>query len=253
MNKKSLAVGNWKMELSHKGSLEVLGSLKKLVQSLTLDIDVVVCPSFTVLAEAHQLLANHKLQLGAQNVHWEEKGAWTGEVSVTQLLPLVRWCIVGHSERRRLAGETDEQVVRKAVLLERHGITPIICVGETFEEREAGETTGKVSQQMNALLSGFNRTSLSKVVVAYEPIWAIGTGITPQPSEAAETMLLIRKIAAERFDRDVADRLRIIYGGSVNANNAASFVSEPGIDGFLVGGASVRPLEFINIIKAFRF
>ena len=243
--------GNWKMELSHKAATEVTGSLKKLLQDVPVSCDVVVCPSFPSLpAVAEELVNNKKIQIGAQNVHWEEKGAWTGEVSVAQIHPFVKWCIVGHSERRRLVGETDEQVQQKAALLQRHGITPIVCIGETQEEREQERTVEKITQQVGSLISGLTRVAIAKLVVAYEPIWAIGTGITPDPNEAAETMLLVRKLIAERFDQEIAERLRILYGGSVNAENVQPFVSEPGVDGVLVGSASLRPLEFVNIIKA---
>lgn len=239
------------MELSHKATTEVVGSLKKLLQDVTLSADVVICPSFPSLAAvAEELKNNQKIQVGAQNVHWEEKGPWTGEVSVVQVSPFATWCIVGHSERRSLVGETDEQVQQKVVLLQRHGITPIVCIGETAEERAQERTVEKITQQVSSLLSGLNRVAISKLVVAYEPIWAIGTGVTLDPNEAAESMLLVRKLVAERFDQEVAERLRVLYGGSVNADNVGTFMAEPGVDGVLVGGSSLRPLEFVNIIKA---
>jgi len=245
-----LIVGNWKMELSYQASLEVTKALKKRFKS-TNGVDIVLCPSFTTLAAvASEIGASTKLALGAQNVHWEEKGAFTGEVSISQLTPLVKWCIIGHSERRQLVRETDEQVNIKAQLLLKHGITPIVCIGETAAEHEAGQTIAKITAQAGSLLDSISRSSLTKLVIAYEPIWAIGTGVTPEPNSAASTMLLIRKLAAERFGHDTAERMRILYGGSVKGDNAASFFSEPGIDGALVGGASVSPLQFADIVEA---
>ncbi|MDP3996970.1 MAG: triose-phosphate isomerase [Candidatus Andersenbacteria bacterium] len=251
MANKFLVVGNWKMDLSHKAALEVAGAIKKMLAGIYLDVDVVIAPSFTSLpAVATKLAKNEKVQLGAQNVHWEEGGAWTGEVSVSQLTPFARWCIVGHSERRQLVGETDEQVRAKVYVLQKHGLTPIVCVGETADERNRGETVSKITRQATAIFTQQTGVSVSRLVIAYEPIWAIGTGETPDPAEAAQTMLLIRKIAAEKLGAEAAEKIRILYGGSVNAGNAADFVSEPGVDGVLVGGASVKSAEFVNIVKA---
>jgi len=253
MDRKQVVVGNWKMQLSHKAAVEALLSIKKMLEDVTVNIDAVLCPSFTALPELKGLLEKgRKVQLGAQNVHWEERGAWTGEVAVSQLSPFVRWCIVGHSERRALTGETDEQVQRKARLLLTHGITPVVCLGETLEERQQEQTVARVTEQVMGLLAEMTRASLTKLVVAYEPIWAISANnpvALPEPAEVAGTMLLIRKLAAERFGSEAAERLRIIYGGSVNPDNVAAYVSEPGVDGVLPGSASVKPAQYVNIVK----
>lgn len=249
MERTRLVIGNWKMELSYGGQLELARSIKQLLPSVSKNVDIVICPSYPVLAAVREVLHGGVLALGAQHVHWEERGAWTGEVSVSQLASLVAWCIVGHSEQRHLTGMTDEQVCATAHLLLQQGITPVVCVGETREEHDTEVTIGKVTAQVAALLRTTTRTSLSKLVIAYEPIWAIGSGEMPDPEEAASVMLLIRKLVAEQFDNEVAERVRVIYGGSVSARTAASYVTEPGVDGVLVGGASLKPRDFIEIVR----
>lgn len=240
------------MALSHKGAVEAAGALKKLIKSEAGACEIVVCPSFPSLAAvAETLKASNKIKVGAQNVHWEEKGAWTGEVSVLQLKPFVSWCIVGHSERREHFGETDEHVGQKMNLLLKHGITPIVCVGETRVEHQAGQAAAKVTQQVRQLFAALTVVTVHQIVLAYEPIWAISSNPLSKPDtpdDAAEMMLLIRKIAAEQFGQQAVGRLRIIYGGSVTADTAEQFAAEPGIDGVLVGGASVRPMELGEII-----
>jgi triosephosphate isomerase len=250
MERISVVVANWKMALSHKGAVEAASALKNLLKSDAGVCDVVVCPSFPSLAAvAETLKTNTKIKVGAQNVHWEEKGSWTGEVSVLQVKPFVTWCIVGHSERRQHFGETDKQVVQKMNLLLKHGIIAIVCMGETAAEREAGQAVAVVTKQARAVLAALTLTSLRQVVLAYEPVWAIGSGVTPEPDEAAEIMLLVRKVAGEFFGADGAQRLRILYGGSVTSETAEQFAAEPGIDGVLVGGFSVRPMQLVDIIQ----
>jgi triosephosphate isomerase len=250
MARKRLVVGNWKMELSYKGELEAAQAIKKLLKNMEVTADVVLCPSFASLADIKEALgATQRLQLGAQSVHWEEKGAWTGQVSVNQISPFVSWCIIGHSEQRALTGETDQEVEAKAQLLLQHGLTPIICIGETLAERENDQTMEKISRQLQSILNKTTRVGLSKTVIAYEPIWAIGSGATPDPSDVSGIMLLMRKLMTEKFGNEVAERVRLLYGGSVKPDNVQPFVSEPGVDGVLVGGASVHPLQFVEIIK----
>ena len=251
MTRRPVVIANWKMELSLKASTEAAIAIRKLLKDIKQEVDVVLCPSFPALAAVKETLAtSEKIQLGAQNVHWEDKGPWTGEVAVTQLAPLVTWCIVGHSEQRSLTGETDDIVQHKADLLLRHGITPIICIGETLAERQTDQTVEKLTRQMEVFLSKTTRVALSKMVIAYEPIWAIGTGETAAPDEVAGSMLLLRKVTAARFGNEAAEKLRIIYGGSVTPKTIAPLMAEPGIDGALVGGASLHPLDFVEIIKA---
>ncbi len=254
VHRRPLVAGNWKMELSRKAALEVAMSLQKLTRDRDVICDVVVCPSFPSLSEIAAIFARSgRIAVGAQNVHWQEKGPWTGEVSVLQIAGMVQYCIVGHSERRELTGETDEEVIDKATLLMRHGVTPIVCMGETLEERKAGRALEKITDQVEKLFAAMNRTALTKLVVVYEPIWAISshntTGEEPDPREVAEVALLIRKIAAGYFDQEASDRLRILYGGSVRSDNVAAYMGEPGIDGVLVGGASLHPMKFVEIIQ----
>lgn len=249
-----LVVGNWKMELSHKAALETARAIKKLLSPIELSAQVVLCPSYPSLPEVSAIFKNsEKVEVGAQHVHSEEKGAFTGAVSVSQILPFVQWCIVGHSEQRSLCALREEHVRDSAALLLRHGITPVVCLGETWEERQREETVAKVTQQMETLLSGVTRAALSKLVVAYEPIWAIsaqGSGELPEPGSVSEIVLLMRKLVATRFDGEAAEKLRVIYGGSVKADNVAAYVSEPGVDGVLPGSASTNPLQLVEIVKA---
>lgn len=251
MTRKPAVVGNWKMELSHKGALELVRALKKLLAKVELTCDVVVCPSYPSLADvAAELKKSGRIAVGAQHVHWEDKGPWTGQVSVTQIAPFVSWCIVGHSEQRELVGLTEEEVRLQTHILINHGIIPIVCIGETASEQQADRTVEKITSQANSLFQNLTRVSLSKLVIAYEPIWAIGTGVTPEASSVAEIALLIRKIAASKFGNEAAQRLCILYGGSVTPDTVGPYVAEPGIDGVLVGGASVHPMQFVGIIKA---
>ena len=249
MKKKPLVVGNWKMELSHKAALEVMRSIVKLLKQSEHTATVVVCPSYPELsAIADMAKKGEHVQVGAQNIHYKEKGAYTGLVSVHQIRDFASWCIVGHSEQRAFTGETDELVLQKAHILLKHGITPVMCIGETADERAAGKTIEKISAQIEVLLAHIDRTALGKIVVAYEPIWAIGSGVLPTADEVYEVVLLIRKMVANRFDKDISDRLHILYGGSVKPGNVAGYIGGPGADGVLVGGASVHPKDFVDIV-----
>lgn len=244
-------VANWKMALSHKAALEAAGALKKMIKKDN-PVETVLCPSFPSLAAVAEVIkSSEKIQVGAQNVHWEEKGAWTGEVSVLQIKPFVRWCIVGHSERREYFGETNEHVITKMGLLLKHGITPVVCVGENRQDHQAGQATQVVAAQVRQLFAALTVITVHQIVLAYEPIWAISSDPLSEPDDpeqAAEIMLLIRKIAVELFGRETVERLRILYGGSVTEKTVEQFMIQPGIDGVLVGGASVRPLQLGDII-----
>jgi len=251
--RKPLISGNWKMNLTH---LEAIQVVQKLSYQLTTDdydvVDVSVHPPFTGLRTVQLLLDTDRIPmaLGAQNVHWEEKGAYTGEVSPGMLAKLnCTYVIVGHSERREIFGETDEVVRKKMEAVVAHGMTPILCCGETLEEREAGTTEAKVTGQIEAALKGRPAAEVAAMVVAYEPIWAIGTGRTATPADAQATCGLIRTTVRSLFDDDVADALRIQYGGSVKASNNAELMAQPDIDGALVGGASLDPDEFARIVQ----
>jgi triosephosphate isomerase len=213
-------------------------------------VDVVLCPPFTVLASLAEAIRSKTIALGAQNMHWDDAGAYTGEVSPSMLVGLCRYVIIGHSERRASAGsgESDEAVNRKVRSALAHGLTPIICVGEDAARNEAGETDGFVGGQVRAALDGLSADEVRRTVMAYEPIWAIGTGRSATPAAANRTIALaVRGTIAKGFGEDVAAAVRVQYGGSVNADNIAGFMTMPEIDGALVGGASLGP-EFVDLV-----
>ena len=245
--------GNWKMHHNHLEAIQVVQKLSYRLSAEDYEaVDVSVHPAFTALRSIQLLIDDQRIPiaLGAQNVHWEPKGAFTGEVSVPMLAKLeVVYVIVGHSERRELFGETDADVRRKLEAVTAGGMTPIVCVGETLEEREAGATESKVTGQVEAALTGLPAEQVADLVVAYEPIWAIGTGRTATPDDAQATIALIRATAAKLFGDDVAGRVRIQYGGSVKGSNIAELMAMPDIDGALVGGASLDPDEFARIVQ----
>jgi triosephosphate isomerase (TIM) len=252
-DRKPIVAANWKM---HKTHLEAIQSVQKL--SYLLDrkdaeqVEVVICPPFTALRSVQTLLDSDRLPygLGAQDVHPEDEGAFTGEVSPAMLAALdVRYVIVGHSERRQLFGEDDRAVNEKVKAVLRSGMTPIVCVGETLEEREAGGTESKVGEQIRLAFEGVDAADASKAVVAYEPIWAIGTGRNAEPTDAGQVVELIRGTLGERFSRDVGQQVRVQYGGSVKPGNIREFMAHPEIDGALVGGASLDPEGFALIVK----
>ncbi len=253
MARRPIIAANWKM---HKTHLEAIQAVQKL--SYLLDqgdaerVEVVICPAFTALRSIETLIDSDRLPyaLGAQDVHHEDAGAFTGEVSPPMLEALrVRYVIVGHSERRELFGETDEAVNRKVRAVFAHGMTPILCVGETLGERDAGVTEDKVTGQLERDLSGVSGDDAADLVVAYEPIWAIGTGRNALPVDAGDVIGLIRSTIASRYSAEIADGVRIQYGGSVKPGNIRDFMAHPEIDGALVGGASLDPEDFALIVK----
>jgi triosephosphate isomerase len=251
--RRPLIAGNWKM---HKTHLEGLQLTQKLAWALSREdtdaVEVVVCPPFTALRTVGTLIDGDKLPigLGAQNCHHEPQGAFTGEVSAPMLAKLgCAYVIVGHSERRQQFAETDELVNRKARAVLGNGMRPIVCVGETLEQREAGRTAEVVQGQVRGSLAGLPGEQVAGLVVAYEPVWAIGTGRAATAEDAQETIALIRGTVAELAGRSAADELRIQYGGSVKASNAEELAGKPDIDGALVGGASLDADEFAMIVK----
>ena len=251
--RRPLISGNWKMNHNH---LEAIQVVQKLSYRLTSEdyeaVDVSVHPAFTALRSIQLLIEDQRIPvaLGAQNCHWESKGAFTGEISVPMLAKLdVVYVIVGHSERRELFGETDEEVRRKLDAVLAGGMTPIVCVGETLEERESGATDSKITGQVEAALSGLPAEQVAGLVVAYEPIWAIGTGRTATPDDAQATIGMIRKVASGLVGDEVAGRIRIQYGGSVKPTNIAELMAQPYIDGALVGGGSLDPDDFARIVQ----
>jgi triosephosphate isomerase len=245
--------GNWKMHHTHLEAIQVVQKLSYRLSTEDYErCEVVVCPTFTALRSIQTVIEADKLPmgLGAQNVHWEDKGAFTGEVSPPMLVKLaVSYVIAGHSERREIFGETDEMVNRKVKAVLAHGMTPIMCVGETLEEREAGETEAKVSRQVQAGLDGVPAKQVGGMVIAYEPIWAIGTGRNATPEDANETIGTIRSMVAGLAGEAAASTLRIQYGGSVKPGNVAAIMAQPEIDGALVGGASLEADDFAQIVR----
>ena len=250
--RKPLVSGNWKMHLTH---LEAINLIQKLSYSIEASdpakVEVSVHPAFTALRSAQTVIEADDLPiaLGAQNVHWETSGAYTGEISPAMLAKLnVRYVIVGHSERRQLFGETDEMVAKKVAAVFAAGMTPIMCVGETLEEREAGGTEDKVLGQLRGGLGSLNPEQIARMVVAYEPIWAIGTGRNATPEDAQSVCNAIRAAVLSDHGEAAGGGLRIQYGGSVKAGNAEELLGQPDIDGALVGGASLDPGEFAQIV-----
>ena len=251
--RKPLISGNWKMHHNHYEAIQRIQKLSYLVTKDDYDVvDVSVHPPFTDLRSVQTVIESDDIPigLGAQHCHWEEKGAFTGEVSPHFLAKLnVRYVIVGHSERRELFGETDEMVNRKTAAIQALGMTPIVCVGETFDEREAGETEAKVLGQLRAALARRNPEQVAALVIAYEPIWAIGTGRTATAGDAQAVCAAIRSEVTTLAGKDAGSAVRIQYGGSVKAGNSAELMAQPDIDGALVGGASLDPGEFARIVQ----
>ena len=249
-NRKPIIAGNWKMYKTTADAVALVGALKTAVAGITKS-EIVVCPPFTALAAVAGALGGSNLQLGAQNVHWEKEGAFTGEIAPAMLKDLcVRYAIVGHSERRQFFGETDAGVNKRAKATLASGLRPIVCVGEMLADREAGRTEAVVTGQVRGSLAGFSKDDILNTVVAYEPVWAIGTGKTASPAQAQEVHALIRRLLGELFGADVADQVRIQYGGSVKPDNAKELLGQPDIDGALVGGASLKAGDFAAIVKA---
>jgi len=251
--RKPLISGNWKMNLNHFEATATLDKLRYLLTKEDLeDVEVSVHPPFTDIRTVQTFVESEKVDiaLGAQNCHWEEKGAFTGEVSPAFLAKLnVRYVIVGHSERRELFGDTNEWVSKKLHAVLKHAMVPILCVGETLEEREAGGTDDKVTGQVRAGLEGLTPEQVGAMVIAYEPIWAIGTGRTATTEDAQTVCASIRATVAELAGAEAAAAVRIQYGGSVKASNAGELMAQPDIDGALVGGASLDPDEFAKVVQ----
>jgi triosephosphate isomerase len=251
--RRPLVSGNWKMNLNHYEAIQLMQKLSYLVSKDDFEaVDVSIHPPFTDLRSVQTLIEADDLRfvLGAQNAHSENSGAYTGEVAAPFLAKLgVRYVICGHSERRQIFGETDDDVARKVAAVQTHGMVPIVCVGETREEREAGATMERVTTQVRGSLTGRTAVHVSELVIAYEPIWAIGTGLTATAADAQAVCAAIRRTVAEVWDQATADAVRIQYGGSVKAGNIAELMAQPDIDGALVGGASLDPDEFARIVQ----
>ena len=251
--RKPVIAANWKMNKIHLEGMHFVEDLRNRFDDRDYDkVDVVICPAFTALRTVQTTIdgANIPVALGAQDVHWLDAGAYTGEVSSPMLVKLtVSYVIVGHSERREYFGETDEKVNKKAKAVIAYGMTPIMCVGETLAEREAGGTEAKVEGQVRAGLAGIAKAAVGGMVIAYEPIWAIGTGRNATPEDAEAVCGLIRTIVQDVAGAEAAEAIRIQYGGSVKVGNIRSIMEQPDVDGALVGGASLDPEEFALIVR----
>jgi triosephosphate isomerase len=249
MMRKPLVAGNWKMNGSHTEAKELVAEILEGMKEVR-NAEVVVCPPFVYLTEVGTQLTGSPVALGAQNCSTEQGGAFTGEVAVSMLADVgCRYAIVGHSERRTLYGEEDSIVARKFAAVRAAGLIPILCVGERLEEREAGVTETVVARQLDAVMDAEGATGLGDGIIAYEPIWAIGTGRTATPQQAQEVHAFIRGRVAAR-DPKVAEKIRILYGGSVKGSNAAELFAMSDIDGGLIGGASLNAQEFLTICAA---
>jgi len=247
--RQSLVVGNWKMNGSYQSIQALLESLKQGIAKVT-KAEVGVCPPFVYLQQVSGLLANSPITWGAQNLSDEVPGAFTGEIAANMLLDFkCKYVIVGHSERRNLYGESDDLVAKKFAVAQATGLIPILCIGELLEEREAGKTESVVQRQLDAVLKLQGISAFSKAVVAYEPVWAIGTGKTATPQQAQEVHAFIRQQLA-KHDANVAQTVQMLYGGSVKGSNAAEILAMPDIDGGLIGGASLKADEFLTICQA---
>jgi len=247
--RRPLIAGNWKMHCTRAEAERLLSTLKAQISGLA-DREVVVAPPFTVLETAAQVLTGSAIRLGAQNLHWEPQGAFTGEVSGPMLKELgCSYVIIGHSERRQYFAETDEQVARKVKAAQRDGLIPIMCVGETLEERERGDMLTVIRRQIQGGLQGQEEAAIAALVIAYEPVWAIGTGRTATPERAQEVHAAIRATLAALAGQAAADAVRILYGGSVKADNVDGLMVQADIDGALVGGASLQAESFARIVR----
>ena len=243
--RRAIIAGNWKMNNTAAEGVRLVNALKPMVEDAA--CDVVVCVPFTDIPAVSEALKGSKIHLGAQNVHFAEKGAYTGEISAAMLKEYgVEYVIIGHSERRQYFGETDQTVNLRMHAALSAGLTPIVCVGESLEERESGKTEKVLDVQIREGLKGLD--DVSKIVIAYEPIWAIGTGKTATAEQANETIAFIRKTCAEVFCPCCADKVRIQYGGSMNAKNCKELMAMPEIDGGLIGGASLKAEDFSVIV-----
>jgi len=243
-----IIAGNWKMNNTAETAVNFVREIRNGLQNIK-GIDRVVCPPFVALAAVHETLKATDIGIGAQNMYFEEKGAYTGEIAPDMLTPFCQYVILGHSERRAYFGETDEGVNKKAKAALAHGLTPIICVGESLAQNEAGETHAFVSGQVKAALAGLSAEQTAKCIIAYEPIWAIGTGKSASSAQAGSIIgLSVRGAIAEIFGEATAQAVRIQYGGSVNENNIAEYMAHPDIDGALVGGASLKP-SFVMLVQ----
>jgi triosephosphate isomerase len=250
--KKPFVAGNWKMNTNSHTSVDLADRLASgSVESAGHSVTVAVFPPFVYLQAVGKALNGSSIAMGAQDIYFEPDGAFTGEISISMLKDIgCNYCLCGHSERRHVIGETDELIHKKVAAAISGGLLPVLCVGELLEERQAGQTNEVVTRQIREGLSGLSAEKLAAVTIAYEPVWAIGTGLTATPQQAQEAHDFIRKLLARIYDNQLADEIRILYGGSVKPDNAAELMAQKDVDGVLVGGASLKAKDFLAIIQA---
>lgn len=250
--RRPLIAGNWKMNLDRAGAVALAAAIAEQAGSLA-EADLAVFPPHVYIEAVRDAVAGSKLAYGAQNMYYEPNGAFTGEISAAMLVDLgCRYVILGHSERRHILGETDEEVNKKVHAALAAGLAPIVCVGELLDQREAGATTAVIRGQFEGSLGNLSAQQIGQTVIAYEPVWAIGTGRVATPQQAEEVQMDLRKILADRYNTQVAATVRILYGGSVKASNAAELLAQENIDGALVGGASLKADEFLGIVAGLK-
>ena len=246
--RRPLIAGNWKMFKTGPEAVETADRLVKLL-STTMDVDVMIAPPFTALAPVSDMLKNTRIFLGAQNLFWEEEGAYTGEISTSMLVSAgCRYVIVGHSERRQYFGETDDTVNKKIKAALKKDLIPVLCIGESEMERDSKETFSVLDRQVRKGLKGFSADQMETLVIAYEPVWAIGTGKTATADQAQKVHLFLRAMLGKKFGDKLAKSIRILYGGSVKSDNIKELMTMPDIDGALIGGASLEPETFSKIV-----
>jgi triosephosphate isomerase (TIM) len=250
MSRKLFIAGNWKMNTSRAEAAALAGALVEKVGTVDA-VDIAVAPPSVYLTTVAEAVAGSTVALSAQNMFFEDNGAFTGELSGAMLLDVgCTYAILGHSERRHVIGESNELINRKIVKALADGLDVMFCVGELLEEREAGQTSDVVSRQVQIGLEGISKADAARITIAYEPVWAIGTGVTASPDQAQDVHAMVRKLVAETYDTEAADAMRIQYGGSVKPSNAAELLAMPDIDGALVGGAALKADDFVGIIEA---
>lgn len=244
-----VVVGNWKMHGTRAEARELARGIRDGLRRPR-GVEVAVCPPFTAIAAVAEVLEGSPIAVGAQNCHWEEKGAFTGEVSAAMLAELgCRMVLIGHSERRHVFRESEEEIARKVPACLAHGLTPVLCLGETAEERRQGLTFTVVEGQLRAAWGGRSAEDVGRCLLAYEPVWAIGTGVNATAAQASEVHGYLRGLVSELWSKELAQSLRILYGGSAKPDNAAELTGAPDIDGLLVGGASLQAPSFVTIVK----
>ena len=247
--RKPIIAGNWKMNKTPEESVALASGIKRDVFNID-NVEVLICPPFTSLSDVKDVVVDSNIGLGAQNMYWETEGAFTGEISPNMLKSLgCSHVIIGHSERRQFFGETNETVNKKIKTALKEGIIPIMCIGEKLEEREAGKTFDVVTDHVKNGLKDINESDVLKIIIAYEPVWAIGTGKVATPDQAQEVHKFIRGLLEKKYGKDTAEKIRIQYGGSVKPDNIESLIKEKDIDGALVGGASLKEASFVELVK----